>query len=174
MIQRATMLVLPSMTTCIAFTSVCPQLQLQPVAVEMMMTILVSPWAWGLALASLSSCSLLAMRSRSATSKEPSKGAVIGWVRRNRAIAIANFHRRPEIAAISNTLRDKGTLRFKGANLHRQRRRFASANAWVCWGHWCPCEQCRIAALMGPISRFSVTLGGETSRLMQVRDTQRC
>ena len=43
-------------------------------------------------------------------------------VHRNHAIvatAIANFHRRQEIAAISGTLLNKETLRFNAANLHR-------------------------------------------------------
>ena len=40
---------------------------------------------------------------------------------RSRNLAIANFDRRPEIAAISGTRLSKETLRFKAANLHRQR-----------------------------------------------------
>ena len=45
------------------------------------------------------------------------------------AIASANFHRRPEIAAISSTHLNKETLRFKNCKFHRLRLRYHSANA---------------------------------------------
>ena len=35
------------------------------------------------------------------------------------SIAFANFHRRPEIATISDALFNRETLQFKGANFHR-------------------------------------------------------